>query len=1315
MARDINQPSIRKIIENSEALNNTLKDEVIGQDTAVDKFIRGYQAALIKGKGSKEKPAATYLFAGPPGVGKSSLAKSVAKALKMPIRIFDMSEYAGNNGSIDGLIGFEKTWKDAKEGVMTSYVDKNPKSVIVIDEIEKAGNSVKMMFLQVIEGGRLTDKFTEKTVSFSDIILIFTTNCGKELYEGNYGKDLSLIPDEEVLDKLRADEAFPNELCSRFASGNIIMFNHLEPKSLLKIVDTRMSSTTKELMDTFDVNVNYDPLLPELFLFHMGAGMDARIASNKSGEFIKAEVLEFYRRMLKSGDDSVIERIDVKINLPEPTRNSLEISAREMFESSKAVKVLKITDNDLKIELSNINEIEVTSVEQMVGVLNTEKPVMAIVDLEYKMSAFNERILETQSVGMDCFNFLLNKAPQIPIYVVGKRIYERTEIEDIRRAGARNVVQSTSRRINKTGLILAEAIRKVYTENNIKIMRQKRQVINFKSSYEFNNNSGVIRIYDLKIESSDSGDAEIRMKAESSKVFDFERPKIKFEDIIGANLVKRDFNHFIKYIQNIEKYILNGGVAPKGAILYGPPGTGKTSLAKALASECNATFLSTTGADIRNANDPVKEIKELFEMARSNAPAIIFIDEFDVIGKERTGRDTYQESIVNTLLTQMEGFDDKDPLKPVFVLAATNYSVRREPGDNSSVVIDPALVRRFDNEIYVGLPDSSARKEYITMTLKKHECFKNVSEIAIDYMVEHTRGKSIAYLQKIINNLINLSIDDNRRIDDEFLTDMVETMIFGEKREESEEEILATARHETGHAYVGFRIGDMPRFISIESRGGHLGYVSFDESQGSSRDNYLNRICRALAGRAAEVVYYGDKGINAGASSDLNNATYIAIRMICVLGMGSLGFISIDPDKVLESPMCEKILAEAKVIIDEQFERAKNFITEGKQEFDRIVDILLEKTYIQGDDLITVLEGGDIDDGEGSLEITDEDIVARVSDNLDNSNIEVKAAKNNSKDDNSEIVKAQNDELKDVKNDASKTVQNTVSDNALNNTSNNAIDNTQNNTAENVSDTTSNTVAATTDNVQNNTPANTQDNNQCYVVFNGRKKGIYDTWGECLRQIYKFPNAVYKKYSTREEANKAIDGYRVGMKNIKDKKLLYHMVKVSDLVDMIKNSKVEINDIGMAEYTADTYKSLAPTKKIGGKTYMNFHFHPYSKDDSDVRKQNPNTEYAYVCVTRDYAKAVDFGILFENTGDEKENRIYKYREGIDLIDWKSLESFENDAMDVECITETDVTIAVMFSIYCSKEETAVMLEKLINENNLSDCNVHVNTNSRMFM
>lgn len=1177
---------IEDIAGTSSRLYDVLTEKVVGQDAAVLKFVQGYVNAKMAGTSRKDKPLASYLFAGPPGVGKTYLAQLAAKTLGRPIKILDMSAYANDYAS-DGLVGFERTYRKSAPGVLSSFVLKNPKSIVLVDEIEKAHDTVKLLFLQILEGARLYDKYYEKDANFEDVIIIFTTNCGKSLYQDNEDADLSTLAEGEVLDALRDDSAFPNELCSRFASGNIIMFNHLKRHYLCDIVRNKMDDVAKEMTEDYHLKMQYDKLLPELFLFQIGSGVDARIASSRGTEVLKDCMVSFVKDAVEKQGKLTVDKVSVEIELKKDNSDIYPL-----FVNEQSSNVLVVSDSEkMHVKHPNIHTLFAADEHEAVQLIRENKMMFAIIDLTYKTTPGHVGVsnaMGVDSVGRNCLDMIREKAPQLPVYIVNQESYHAEDKKEILTAGVRGLFSEGNDK-QAAAANMQVLVQQMHIQNNLKFLSEKGQCVDYKTRYFTRENTGVVEFYDLSLRDVGMDDAALRRKAKSSKVFDFERPKMRFTDIIGAEQAKRDMKHFINYMYNIDKYVLEGAEIPRGVLLYGPPGTGKTSLAKALAGECEALFLNTTGASIRNANDPVQEIKDLFKIAYANAPAILFIDEIDVIAKERTGRDTMLEMLVNTLLTEMEGFKDKDPFKPVFVVAATNYNVTRRSEDSQEVVIDPALVRRFDNPVYVGLPSREERKKYIQLLLEKKNYADKISEVAVDYVAEHTGGRSLAFLKRAISNMTNVAIDMQKEINDDLLTDTLETQLYGEKRENDEEYRLSVARHEAGHAYVGFKTGREPKFITIVSRGNFGGYVSYGDGEdvhNLTKEDFLNYICQSLAGRAAEVVYYGERGINTGAGSDLQKATSYAIRMICHLGMGSMGLLSLNPERVLESPKGAEVLEEANRILEEQMQRAIALIEEGRAVIDRVVSVIMDKSYIQGENLTTILEEGE----------------------------QVAASKE---------------------------------------------------------------------------PAATKPH-KWYVVISGRKPGIYASWNECAEQVKGYSNAIYRSYETKEAAEQAFQSSRIGAKNIRDKKLLYHLVKLQDMEQIVKDG-------------------LRPDMQIGDKNYVGFDFHAYAPAAVKEQREHPDTVYAYLCVTRAYASAQGYRILLEQPEDENP-KTYSYEEGIAKINWDAMEAQKGeDGKDVVlCVTEQDVPCAEISYIYLPDEESAAKLRGLCKD-------TVITVNKRMFI
>lgn len=194
---------------------------------------------------SRKRPRATFLFAGPPGVGKTFLAEKAAEVLKIPFMRFDMSEYADKEANLE-FCGSDKVYKNAKQGNVTGFVSENPRCILLFDEIEKAHMCVKHLFLQMLDAGRLRDNYTDEEVSFSDAIIILTTNAGKQLYMESESGDFSSVSRKVIVKALQSDinpstgaPYFPGAICSRFASGNVVMFNHISAHNLRAIAKKR--------------------------------------------------------------------------------------------------------------------------------------------------------------------------------------------------------------------------------------------------------------------------------------------------------------------------------------------------------------------------------------------------------------------------------------------------------------------------------------------------------------------------------------------------------------------------------------------------------------------------------------------------------------------------------------------------------------------------------------------------------------------------------------------------------------------------------------------------------------------------------------------------------------------------------------------------------------------------------------------------------------------------------------------------------------------------------------------------------------------
>lgn len=476
-----------------------------------------------------------------------------------------MSQYAGSHAS-EGLLGFEKTWKGALPGVLTSFVLDNPVSVLLVDEIEKAHLTVKMLFLQILEGARLYDKYYEKYISFANVVIIFTTNCGRSLYQDNEESDLSEISEGEVLDALREDEAFPNELCSRFASGSIIMFNHLTREYLRDIVRGRMDAAVKEMEEYHQLQLTYDERLPEMFLFLMGGRIDARIASARGAELLKDCMLSFIRDDVDKHGAVTVDKVCVELELDKENRDIYPL-----FVNEQGSKLLVISESKrLRFAQADVQMFFAADEQELLQLLREHKFALVLIDLTYQLQAGHAKAsnaLGIASVGKSCLAMVRKKAPQLPVYVVDQDAYHAEDRKEILSAGVRGFFTEGADK-QACAANVRTLVQQLYILNNMKRLAEKGQCVDYQLRYFVREHSGIVQFYDLCLRSVGLDDAALRRKAKSSKVFDFERPKLRFSDIIGAEQAKRDFKHFISYMHNIDKYVLEGAEIPRGVCFF---------------------------------------------------------------------------------------------------------------------------------------------------------------------------------------------------------------------------------------------------------------------------------------------------------------------------------------------------------------------------------------------------------------------------------------------------------------------------------------------------------------------------------------------------------------------------------------------------------------------------------------------------------------------------------------------------------------------------------------------------------------------------
>ncbi len=459
-----------------------------------------------------------------------------------------------------------------------------------------------------------------------------------------------------------------------------------------------------------------------------------------------------------------------------------------------------------------------------------------------------------------------------------------------------------------------------------------------------------------------------------AKLLNNQQKRVTFKDVAGVEEAKEELQEIIEFLKEPQKFQKLGGRIPKGVLMMGPPGTGKTLLARAVAGEANVPFFSISGSDFVEMFVGVgaSRVRDLFEQGKKNAPCIVFIDEIDAVGRHRGaglgGGHDEREQTLNQLLVEMDGFESNDG---VILMASTN-----RPD-----VLDPALLRpgRFDRRVVVSRPDVRGREGILKVHTRKIPLGEDVD---INVIARGTPGFTGADLANLVNEAALNAARFNKKLvamyDFELAKDKV---LMGAERKSmviTNEEKRVTAYHEAGHTLVGLKVpnADPVHKVTIIPRGMALGLTQQlpeGDRHNYTKDYLLGQIAILMGGRIAEDVFLGS--ITTGASNDIERATELSRAMVCEYGMSELGPLTfgkkeeqiflgreIAQHRDFSEDTAIKIDQEVKKIISEQYERARNIITENRETMVRLSETLLERETLDGVQIRRIVAGLSLDD-----------------------------------------------------------------------------------------------------------------------------------------------------------------------------------------------------------------------------------------------------------------------------------------------------------------------------------------------------------------
>ncbi|MDG1764718.1 MAG: ATP-dependent zinc metalloprotease FtsH [Paracoccaceae bacterium] len=454
-----------------------------------------------------------------------------------------------------------------------------------------------------------------------------------------------------------------------------------------------------------------------------------------------------------------------------------------------------------------------------------------------------------------------------------------------------------------------------------------------------------------------------------AKLLTEKQGRVTFDDVAGIDEAKEELEEIVEFLRNPQKFSRLGGKIPRGALLVGPPGTGKTLLARAIAGEAGVPFFTISGSDFVEMFVGVgaSRVRDMFEQAKKNAPCIVFIDEIDAVGRNRGagygGGNDEREQTLNQLLVEMDGFEENEG---VIILAATN---RRD-------VLDPALLRpgRFDRQVNVPNPDIKGREKILNVHARKTPLGPDVD---LRLIARGTPGFSGADLANLVNEAALMAARIGRTfvsmIDFENAKDKV--MMGAERRSMvlTDDQKEKTAYHEAGHAIVGLELPqcDPVYKATIIPRGGALGMVvSLPEIDRLNwhRAECEEKLAMTMAGKAAEIIKYGEANVSNGPAGDIQQASGLARAMVLRWGMsekvGNIdyaeaheGYSGNTAGLSVSANTKELIEVEVKRFIQEAYDRAYKILSKKKKEWDRLAQGLLEYETLTGDEIKRVIKG----------------------------------------------------------------------------------------------------------------------------------------------------------------------------------------------------------------------------------------------------------------------------------------------------------------------------------------------------------------------
>lgn len=954
----------------SIARQNILQ-EVKGQEHAVERLISNYITYRLTSSEQRKKPI-SLLFFGDSGIGKTFLASVFFKAVRefdtsLNFKIVDMANYFHN---LSAELLFGETMKQGA-GELSSFILNNPRSIVVLDEFDRAHEIVHSVLLRALGDGII--QYNGQEVSCQDVIFILTSNIASDLYgnEKTFGiyRDAISIPKQVIKNSLkRSMNVTQHALIDRITEP--ILFSPLGYNALKSLVVNRIEQCKKTWLSYgFIIEIENIDFFVNMILLNSGTSLSARDIEGIVFHFLNFIIIRWFEENSHAVQN--LRKIKIRVNYNEV----------DLLGENREFSVLCVDDNSSEVEvLKEILQKECrvyhvsTASAAMEYLAKNEKSVDIIfLDLNLSSDDYNT-VFESDTMlrselraSLSLLHDIRKKYHHIRVYVHTNWNLDRhsdLQYNFIKLGGAAGYLQKIKRTDSQECITFKKKITSIMGEiwwERISNKFSKRgKTLNFNIILTRDNDTLNISYAQLHFVTAPL--------VEDIGWFTVEVPQIRFDDLIGVKTVRMRLQEAIQYLKNPALFSAMDVKPPSGFILHGPPGTGKTSVAKAVANEADVPFINVSISSLYDkfVGETQQNVRKLFRAIRKYAPVIVFIDELDSIGKRSDGSDNYGDSlrdeVINLFLQEMDGFHASDG---VVFIGATNYLEK----------IDEALRRpgRFGRALKLDKPeDPNEIKKLIHKKLVSSQ--KKLSPNELDILTEEfarwVLDMSPAEIVDAINEACLIAIRERR--DTITINDFVESrnlIKYGErkvywKNEESENE--RTAIHEAGHALLNYLYGEDILQVTIIERGNASGFAEIPNFLLTSREDALRHIDVRLAGLAAERLldlHEGDisslidisgrmphASNSPGVSSDLLQATTIAVNMFYRWGMidGYIAAVSqLTVDDIAVNPWLWKPVASLLV---ERLNHVNDILNKCRRELHLLKESLVKrKTIFQSD------------------------------------------------------------------------------------------------------------------------------------------------------------------------------------------------------------------------------------------------------------------------------------------------------------------------------------------------------------------------------